>query len=60
MAKSPIVDNNTRKIEGILNCEDMTIECLVNESGQTFKLSELLERFDGEDVKITIAISSKF
>lgn len=54
MASAPIKENYTKTIEGVLNCEEGTIE--VQDYG-TLNLIELLrDKFDGEYLKISVSI----
>lgn len=59
MAKNFIVDNNSRTITGTLNLDTMTVEGFVDSEPREVTLKELLERFDGEEISIKVAISSK-
>lgn len=51
--KSKIQEKHTLSVEGVLNNKDMTIE--VEEIG-TKKLSELMTKFDGNNVKFSMNI----
>lgn len=56
MAKSPITESHNKVITGILDLENMQME--FDEIGtRTFK--ELFEKFDGENVKITINLKNE-
>jgi hypothetical protein len=56
MAKAPITESHSKVLSGILNVDGMTME--FDEIGVK-PLKELLEKFDGENVKITISLKNE-
>lgn len=56
LAKADIIEQHSKSMSGTLNLEDMSIEC---ESVGKKYLADLLEKFDGEYVKINIQLKSE-
>ena len=56
MAKADIKEKHSKSIDGILDTDEMTIDC---ENLGKLKLSDLLIKFNGEKIKLNVNLTNE-
>lgn len=58
MAKPKFIDTNVMEIEGILDLENM--EITVEGIDEPVSLSNAIQKFDGQNIRVTVKLEKQF